>query len=450
MSQAADVQVGQVEVKGARLHYEQRGAGLPVMFVPGGGVDSAHFAAVAQVLADEFRTVTSDRRGNARSPRPAGWTSTTVGEQADDLAGLIDTLGLAPAVVWGSSLGGVVLLDVLVRRPELLRLGVVHEPPLFTVLPDGDRMAARLEALAGAATGPDNTRTTMCEHGHEVLGDVFDRLPPELRERIYTNAAVFFGVEVPGLIGYLHEINTLTRRLGEVTVPVRVMASAEGRDQAVHRVSHSWLTASACVWTRFPDGTCPIYHRAGADRGDHPVHDPPGTLPPRVRRPSRRPSASQTRKRTTSAMTDIDMTAQQYTSESRVLVTGLDRRQVSPADDSGVSLVSTRMEEQFTGGLVGHGIAEHLRVTGPDGSDTFTGVERFTGGLGGRSGSFVLTANGQTAGGVVRGVWHVVPGSGTGELAGLRGHGVFTAVLTPNVDGHFAEATDSFTYWFDT
>jgi hypothetical protein len=149
-------------------------------------------------------------------------------------------------------------------------------------------------------------------------------------------------------------------------------------------------------------------------------------------------------------MADIGTAAQQHTSESRVLVTGLDRRQVSPADDSGISLVSTRMQEQFTGGLVGQGIADHLRVTRPDGSDTFTGVERFTGSLGDRSGSFVLTADGQTAGGVVRGVWQVVPGSGTGGLAGLRGHGVFTAVLTPNADGHFAEVTDSFTYWFDT
>jgi pimeloyl-ACP methyl ester carboxylesterase len=208
--------------------------------VPGGGVDSAHFAAVAGVLADEFRTVTYDRRGYARSPRPAGWTSTTIGEQADDLAGLIEVLGLAPAVVWGSSLGGVVLLDLLVRRPDLLRLGVVHEPPLFTVLPDGDRMVARLEALAGRATRPDTVHTAMRDHAHEVLGDDFDRLPPELRERMYANASVFFGVEVPGLVGYLHHVGPLTHALGHITVPVRVMASAEGRDQPVHRVSR-WL-----------------------------------------------------------------------------------------------------------------------------------------------------------------------------------------------------------------
>ena len=50
---------------------------------------------------------------------------------------------------------------------------------------------------------------------------------------------------------------------------------------------------------------------------------------------------------------------------------------------------------------------------------------------------------------VVRGVWEVVPGSGNGELARLRGYGVFTAVLTPNGGRQFAEVTDTLTCWFD-
>ncbi len=60
----------------------------------------------------------------------------------------------------------------------------------------------------------------MREHAHEVLGNTFDRLPPELRERMYANAAVFFGgVEVPGLVGYLHDVGPLARAL--VTSPSR-------------------------------------------------------------------------------------------------------------------------------------------------------------------------------------------------------------------------------------
>ena len=102
-----------VQVNGARLYYEEASMGSPLLFIPGGSVDASHYAAVADRLADEFRVVTFDRRGNGRSPRPPGWHATSIAEQADDVAGLIEALGLAPVAVWAGSLGGVILLDLL-------------------------------------------------------------------------------------------------------------------------------------------------------------------------------------------------------------------------------------------------------------------------------------------------------------------------------------------------
>jgi acetyltransferase/esterase len=95
-----------VQVNGARLYYEDRGARFPLVFIPGGSVDASHYAAVADRLADEFRTVTFDRRGNGRSPRPPGWYATSIAEQADDVAGLIEALGLAPCAVWAAASAG--------------------------------------------------------------------------------------------------------------------------------------------------------------------------------------------------------------------------------------------------------------------------------------------------------------------------------------------------------
>lgn len=48
--------------------------------------------------------------------------------------------------------------------------------------------------------------------------------------------------------------------------------------------------------------------------------------------------------------------------------------------------------------------------------------------------------------GAGQGHWTVVPGSGTGELAGLRGRGAFTFELRP--DGTW-RAEDSFTHWYE-
>ena len=80
------------------LYFEVRGSGPPVLFIMGATGDAGHFSTVAEQLADEFTALTYDRRGNSRSSRPPGWDTTTVEEQADDAAGLLRALELAPAI----------------------------------------------------------------------------------------------------------------------------------------------------------------------------------------------------------------------------------------------------------------------------------------------------------------------------------------------------------------
>ena len=96
------VSAGSVE-----LYYEVRGTGPPALLIMGATGDAGHLAPVAEALADEFTALTYDRRGNSPSPPPAGWRATSVDEQADDAAALLGALGLAPAAVFGTSIGGV-------------------------------------------------------------------------------------------------------------------------------------------------------------------------------------------------------------------------------------------------------------------------------------------------------------------------------------------------------
>jgi 4-carboxymuconolactone decarboxylase len=51
-------------------------------------------------------------------------------------------------------------------------------------------------------------------------------------------------------------------------------------------------------------------------------------------------------------------------------------RPIAEPDESGISLIETRLLEQLTGGLVGTGWADHVRVVSADGRATFSGVER--------------------------------------------------------------------------
>ena len=110
------------------LHHEVRGDGPPVVFITGASGDAGHFARAAERLAGEFTAVTYDRRGCSRSaPLPADEVM-SIADQADDAARLVEELGVAPAVVFGTSGGGDILLDLLARRPAVLRGAIVHEP----------------------------------------------------------------------------------------------------------------------------------------------------------------------------------------------------------------------------------------------------------------------------------------------------------------------------------
>jgi Protein of unknown function (DUF3224) len=108
----------------------------------------------------------------------------------------------------------------------------------------------------------------------------------------------------------------------------------------------------------------------------------------------------------------------------------------------GTDLVEIHVTEAFHGDIEGQGVVRFLQAVHADGSASFVGIERVTGSIAGRSGTFLLQDAGAVAGSVVSGTWFVIPGSGTGGLAGLRGEGGFTANL-----GEGADIT--LDYWFE-
>jgi Protein of unknown function (DUF3224) len=105
----------------------------------------------------------------------------------------------------------------------------------------------------------------------------------------------------------------------------------------------------------------------------------------------------------------------------------------------GPALVRIHVVEDFSGDIEGEGLAEFLQTTRGEDEASFVGVERVSGRIGGK---FVLQDEGTLKGTTVSGTWFVVPGSGTGELQGLRGEGGFEAEL-----GQGADIT--LDYWFE-
>jgi hypothetical protein len=81
----------------------------------------------------------------------------------------------------------------------------------------------------------------------------------------------------------------------------------------------------------------------------------------------------------------------------------------------------------FEGELSGEGRLEYLMTYLPDASALFVGFQRFVGRVGSREGSFVFQHGGKFANGVASDTWTVVPGSGTGGLASIKGQVEFSA-----------------------
>jgi len=79
------------------------------------------------------------------------------------------------------------------------------------------------------------------------------------------------------------------------------------------------------------------------------------------------------------------------------------------------------------GDLEAESAMEYLMAYRDDGSATVVGMERITGRLDGKVGTFVVESRGGYADGTARGELTVVEGSGTGQLEGIRGHGTSTA-----------------------
>ncbi|WP_298827049.1 DUF3224 domain-containing protein [uncultured Piscinibacter sp.] len=96
--------------------------------------------------------------------------------------------------------------------------------------------------------------------------------------------------------------------------------------------------------------------------------------------------------------------------------------QAEPNTSEGVSLGRMSLDKRFEGDLVATGKGEMLTALTPTtGSAGYVAIERVTGTLQGRRGSFVFQHSGTMDQGDQRLSITVVPGSGTGALAGISG-----------------------------
>jgi acetyltransferase/esterase len=200
------IQTSILEVPGARLYYETHGSGPVALMVPGATGSAYSFQRVREHLAAHYTVVTYDRRGFSRSqlvgPQDYDHRLET---DADDVRRLIEHLGDEPATVFGSSSGGLVVLEVLAHHASVVRTLVPHEPPAVKLLPDGQKWldfffeVYDLYRQSGIEPALEKFREqAFAESDRQVMahGPRAPNIDPKIRKYMRANATYWFEHEL--------------------------------------------------------------------------------------------------------------------------------------------------------------------------------------------------------------------------------------------------------------
>ncbi len=197
-----------LKVNDIELYYESHGSGDPLVLIGGLGLAVSEMQPLITALAAAgYRVIAADNRGAGRSAKPPG--PYTIGQMAEDVAGLLTRAGVERAHVLGISMGGRVALALALDHPKLVdhliltstgprtarrrwrvRLGMAvsqlpvlrgKNPPLRPALRAQFQAIARFDATARLA---EITQPTRIVHGRTVRRCAPVRLAREMHEAI--------------------------------------------------------------------------------------------------------------------------------------------------------------------------------------------------------------------------------------------------------------------------
>jgi pimeloyl-ACP methyl ester carboxylesterase len=103
------------ELDGVNLYYEEHGDGSPVVFLHGAGSNHLAWWQQLPVFSQQYRCIAIDHRGFGQSVDASGESAVRFG---DDLAGLLDHLGIERAALVCQSMGGNTAMRFAVKHPQ--------------------------------------------------------------------------------------------------------------------------------------------------------------------------------------------------------------------------------------------------------------------------------------------------------------------------------------------
>jgi 3-oxoadipate enol-lactonase len=182
-----------VAVPGGAIAVEERGSGVPIVFVHGGtGTGEVDWAAVASRFARHHRTVVMDMRGHGSSHDHGGPFG--IVRFGLDALHVLDALGIPRAVLVGFSVGGNALLTLAARD---------HRRALALVTV-GSQMRGDAAAAEHIVVGPWPSYLTELEHevgtGPEYWRELRNKLAGDWVENLVLTRERLATIRCPALI----------------------------------------------------------------------------------------------------------------------------------------------------------------------------------------------------------------------------------------------------------
>ena len=110
----------------ARLYYEDRGSGTPILLTHGFGASTGMWRGQVEAFQNRYRLITWDMRGHGQTTCPEELSNFSQALTDDDMAALLDHLEIDQAVIAGHSLGGFMSLSFNVAHPDRVKALVLQ------------------------------------------------------------------------------------------------------------------------------------------------------------------------------------------------------------------------------------------------------------------------------------------------------------------------------------
>lgn len=235
-----------IQVNGITMTYQDQGEGEVIVLLHGFCGSSYYWEKVQPILAQHYRVICPDLRGHGSTGAPVG--AYTIEQMADDVAGLMEQLGITKYIVLGHSMGGYVTLSLVQRYGHVLSgFGLIHSTG------HSDSAEAMEKRLASVASINANGMTAFVDG---FVSGLFAPSQLEQHNEVLVRVKeIAYKTPPQGAIGSLMAMRERTARCDVMSASVLPLLLVAGDEDPILTVERVFTTDREGVTQVIVDGT---------------------------------------------------------------------------------------------------------------------------------------------------------------------------------------------------